>query len=233
MDSSNCAICMDTIGESNTCKLECGHTFHYTCIFQWNKNNENCPYCRNKTVPSIYNTNENNSEIDEIDEIDEIAVITEKILEETDVWIICRECNFPLEHCENCSDVFCKCSENHTNNTIKYIGKNPFDPESSETTHCSKCFIKRDELLLSYLMDDWEFDVYSMDFMVRIYDTFYKDTSKEDNTLIYINYNTYDTYEEFIEYGNTLKNSELNALNDSELNELNDSELEVQIDSWG
>jgi len=40
-----CPICMEDC-KGKTCTLECGHTFHTKCIFQWFKKNNNCPCCR-------------------------------------------------------------------------------------------------------------------------------------------------------------------------------------------
>ena len=42
----NCSICLLELGERNFTTLECGHQFHYRCIFRWNAQHNNCPVCR-------------------------------------------------------------------------------------------------------------------------------------------------------------------------------------------
>ena len=40
-----CSICLNIVGKRK-CKTECGHSFHYKCIYKWILNNDNCPLCR-------------------------------------------------------------------------------------------------------------------------------------------------------------------------------------------
>ena len=40
-----CPICLDDCS-GKTCALECGHTFHTKCIFNWLSKNKSCPCCR-------------------------------------------------------------------------------------------------------------------------------------------------------------------------------------------
>ena len=51
-----CAVCLSTINEKGSYKLECGHVFHTNCIVQWFRNsNGNCPCCwDNKKKISFY-----------------------------------------------------------------------------------------------------------------------------------------------------------------------------------
>ncbi len=42
-----CSICMEAVqGETNLAKTECGHTFHFQCLYRWNRKHTNCPLCR-------------------------------------------------------------------------------------------------------------------------------------------------------------------------------------------
>ena len=43
-----CAICLSHVGESDTCKTDCGHVFHLSCMMK--VRNTNCPLCRNELV---------------------------------------------------------------------------------------------------------------------------------------------------------------------------------------
>ena len=54
-----CAICHEDLKTSKA-TIECGHTFHYSCIFQWHQNHSTCPLCRDidETVAEINNQKE-------------------------------------------------------------------------------------------------------------------------------------------------------------------------------
>ena len=42
-----CSICMEAIAPgTNTSTTECGHTFHFQCLYRWNRKHTNCPMCR-------------------------------------------------------------------------------------------------------------------------------------------------------------------------------------------
>jgi len=42
-----CSICMQAIASTNnTSTTECGHTFHFQCLYHWNRRHSNCPLCR-------------------------------------------------------------------------------------------------------------------------------------------------------------------------------------------
>ena len=42
-----CSICMEAIDETaSLSKTECGHTFHFQCLYRWNRNHTTCPMCR-------------------------------------------------------------------------------------------------------------------------------------------------------------------------------------------
>jgi len=43
-----CAICLSNVGESDTCKTDCGHVFHLSCMMR--VRNTKCPLCRNDLV---------------------------------------------------------------------------------------------------------------------------------------------------------------------------------------
>lgn len=70
MDPKTCCICLENIETFNLKKelskavvkafhkceqnctvavLECGHYFHWGCLYTWSKIKWSCPYCRHKT----------------------------------------------------------------------------------------------------------------------------------------------------------------------------------------
>lgn len=52
-----CAICIDSIGKTNCCVLECGHVFHMNCMVKALAKKNGCPMCRACVVKS------NNAEV--------------------------------------------------------------------------------------------------------------------------------------------------------------------------
>ena len=45
--NEQCSICFDNIYLKDDCtKTMCGHMFHFECLREWNKLNQNCPNCR-------------------------------------------------------------------------------------------------------------------------------------------------------------------------------------------
>jgi hypothetical protein len=51
-----CPVCLDNIGEKNSCVTECGHTFCLKCILRAAQENTACPMCRNVLVDEPENT---------------------------------------------------------------------------------------------------------------------------------------------------------------------------------
>ena len=51
-----CPVCLDDIGEKNSCVTECGHTFCLKCILRAAQENTACPMCRNVLVDEPENT---------------------------------------------------------------------------------------------------------------------------------------------------------------------------------
>lgn len=37
---------MEAIASTNISTTECGHTFHFQCLYHWNRTHSNCPLCR-------------------------------------------------------------------------------------------------------------------------------------------------------------------------------------------
>ena len=46
MSNDVCPICLDELLGSPIQLQKCGHSFHYSCINEWYKKHNTCPYCR-------------------------------------------------------------------------------------------------------------------------------------------------------------------------------------------
>lgn len=50
METKECSICYDAIGNKNSCVTECGHQFCFKCIATSMQYNNKCPCCRSNLV---------------------------------------------------------------------------------------------------------------------------------------------------------------------------------------
>jgi len=50
METKECSICYDAIGNKNSCVTECGHQFCFKCIATSMQYNNTCPCCRSNLV---------------------------------------------------------------------------------------------------------------------------------------------------------------------------------------
>ena len=46
VETNECCICFETIGNNNNCVTKCGHAFCFECITKSLTNNNTCPCCR-------------------------------------------------------------------------------------------------------------------------------------------------------------------------------------------
>ena len=62
-DREECSICLDSLGENNTCITACGHRFHLECMLQLRSNPViRCPLCRVE-VHSRYQSSQEDREL--------------------------------------------------------------------------------------------------------------------------------------------------------------------------
>lgn len=48
-EPKECEICLEQIKKDDyICNLDCFHSFHFDCIYEWMHYKKNCPVCRNK-----------------------------------------------------------------------------------------------------------------------------------------------------------------------------------------
>ena len=50
-----CPICLDEIGDKNSCVTECGHNFCLKCLYRSLKEKNTCPMCRQALQYFTYN----------------------------------------------------------------------------------------------------------------------------------------------------------------------------------
>lgn len=48
-----CAICLETVTSNRSRTLECGHSFHKSCIKRWFSKSLQCPCCRKGSIEAL------------------------------------------------------------------------------------------------------------------------------------------------------------------------------------
>lgn len=70
-ECAECAICLETLVNTERMSLICSHVFHESCINDWLNGHETCPICRTIQPKTIHNIDDN-VEGDEYEEEEEI-----------------------------------------------------------------------------------------------------------------------------------------------------------------
>ena len=60
-----CCICFETLGKTNTCTTECGHSFCLKCMLKTYQNSNACPCCRTDLIEEEEDTASDGSDDDE------------------------------------------------------------------------------------------------------------------------------------------------------------------------
>lgn len=53
-EGETCSVCMINMSESNSRRLDCGHTFHSRCLERWKIRSSTCPLCRTPFDQPMY-----------------------------------------------------------------------------------------------------------------------------------------------------------------------------------
>ena len=108
MSQPECPVCMVAFDRDsrNTVTTECGHQFHYTCLFKWNQDNSNCPMCRHD-FEDIEKAPEPPSSGQHLPELSMTGDFIESA-REFGMRINCQECNEKVEECSTgCGRITC------------------------------------------------------------------------------------------------------------------------------
>ena len=71
-ETDKCPICLDEIGDKNSCVTECGHKFCLKCLSTALREKNTCPMCRQKLLEE----NENIKKIRSLEDINRIFAIS-------------------------------------------------------------------------------------------------------------------------------------------------------------
>lgn len=247
-NTNTCSICIAPLGNTNVCTLDCGHSFHYNCVFRWNSQHQNCPLCRHEI--NVDNPNSNNDETVQIQQIQQNlqnSINFRDIVNSSNqrgFKVQCKECESFLVECHHCKEKMCQCVSNHYNRQYEYFNmKNPFSGHDSEIHTCASCFFERDSLVLEHLnspnvnLDEYlynsNFESIGDDPYIReLYETYYVNNSNIGyNTQVYgNNFRIYRDYQSFISYIEMIHEHEINGENWNEIsNQENTNEISSSI----
>jgi hypothetical protein len=164
--SNKCSICLEVVSnETNTATLECNHTFHYKCVYNWNKLHTNCPLCRTEQVGM------NISDVVVVDASSPRQLIYRA--ESISMIVHCIDCHGIIESCEDCDNLTCHCRDNHEHFRGKNIG-------TTDHHICLECLDNRDRVLLEVLLESGPYDIYNNTHIYEIFEKYYKNDTEQD-----------------------------------------------------
>lgn len=171
--SQKCSICLEDMSNgTNTATLDCNHTFHYKCVFNWNKLHPNCPLCRGEQEGI---TDTAAGAAGAAGAAVETSTASQLVYRAEDISMVvhCRDCLGLIECCEECDHLTCHCLDNHENFRGKNIGTN-------EHHICLECLDNRDDILLQVLLESGPYDIYNNTYIIELFEKYYKnDTDQE------------------------------------------------------
>ena len=207
MSQSECPVCYQEFpkNETNVVTPECGHKFHYTCLFTWNKENPSCPLCR-KNFQHIESSPLMNRQLPTewsmADDFIESA-------EEFGMMLICRECNHKVESCANgCGRTTCFCHEGDSNN-LYITNRSPIQQQNTDYPTCVECWRQRYPIVYDYLDQQSTRDLqtdeaYDTEQMEEYYEMFFSNTNgnyvSEDGNPNGLFDSTFIDYYDFVEH---------------------------------
>jgi len=253
-----CSICMTDYKENKSkVNLGCQHSFHYSCLLQWNigdphsSNHQSCPLCRqdlgvadivSSVTHAVVRAQSRQNTLHLEQSIFASAYILLYSEQQHGILLTCKDCNHDLEECEYCCRLICRCYYSHTD-TYKYSSisaRSPFDDNLEQILEegeipimcCAKCFEERDVIVMDYLNDyHGDIDIFDNFDLYEIYYKYYKDKSVNDNSYVYqAGFPTY-TWNEFNDYCHEMYSREVLAFDQELIDNIDDSTIiDIQED---
>jgi hypothetical protein len=211
MSQPECPVCMVAFDENprNTVTTECGHQFHYTCLFNWNKDNSNCPLCRHgfqDIEPAQAPAQANVYQLPTMNDF-EVRDLVEPV-ELYGMRLTCQECNERVEKCyAGCDRLTCYCIGPQISRHI--TNRSPIQQQNTEYPTCVECWHNRYNTVHDFLDQQMTRDlmteeIYDNDQMVEYYEMFFNNTNgnyvDEDGNLTGLQETTFTDYDEFLDH---------------------------------
>ena len=209
MSQIECPVCMLEFGKDsrNTVTTECGHKFHYTCLFKWNQDNSSCPLCR-KDFEDIEPTIQPESHAQAQEEF---LLRPRDLLIPAEAYgmrLSCQRCNERVDYCSNsCGKLICYCQGPQENLHIR--NRSPIQQLNTEYPICADCWRNRyhtvhdflDQQMTRDLLTD---EMYDNEQMYEYYEMFFNNTNgnyvDENGSVSVLQHTTFTDYEDFLEH---------------------------------
>ena len=209
MSQTECPVCMVEFdkGSRNTVTTECGHKFHYSCLFKWNQDNTSCPMCRTD-FEDIENAPPPPSSGQHLPELSLAGDFIEPA-REFGMRLSCQECNEKVEECSTgCGRITCYCQGPQISQFI--TNRSPIQQQNTELPTCIECWRSRYQTIHYYLdqrmtnSDLLTDEIYETEQMEDYYEMFFNNTNgnyvDEDggNTLQHTTFTDYFDFQDHI-----------------------------------
>ena len=207
MAQTECPVCMVAFDENprNTVTTECGHKFHYNCLFNWNKDNSNCPLCRHdfQDIEPAKAPPANVYQLPTMNDL-EVRDLVEPA-ESYGMRLTCQECNERVEWCSaGCDRLTCYCQGPQISRHI--TNRSPIQQQNTDYPTCVECWRNRYNTVHDFLDQQMTRDlmteeIYDNDQMVEYYEMFFNNTNgnyvDEDGNLTGLQDSTFTDYDDF------------------------------------
>ena len=207
MSQPECPVCMVAFDRDsrNTVTTECGHQFHYTCLFKWNQDNSNCPMCRHD-FEDIEKAPEPPSGGQQLQELSMTGDFIESA-REFGMRINCQECNEKVEECSTgCGRITCYCQGPQISQFI--TNRSPIQQQNTELPTCIECWRNRYQTIYDYIEQQMTRDlltdeIYDTEQMEDYYEMFFNNTNGnyiDENGEITLENSTFTDYDDFLDH---------------------------------
>ena len=187
-----CFLCKNVVNK-NRVVTECGHIFHYNCIYKYNTNYTQCPECNNnfKYLPIKKSKSFN---------CKQLHFLTSNI----GYKLICNECNKEITKCsDECTSIFCDCNFSNLYSGTERTNRNPIQSYNSLDKTCIYCFYNRMNEVINYLIQENitnVSDLVTLEKMPRFWNMYFRNTSGITNFENSYNYPCFAEYNDFLIY---------------------------------
>ena len=246
MAQTECPVCMVSFGENphNTVTTECGHKFHYTCLFKWNQDNSSCPLCRHdfQDIEPAHAQAPNVYQLPTMNDFDVRDLV--EPAESYGMRLTCQECNERVEWCSaGCDRLTCYCQGPQISQHI--TNRSPIQQQNTEYPTCVECWRNRYNTVHDFLDQQMTRDlmteeIYDNDQMVEYYEMFFNNTNgnyvDEDGNLTGLQETTFTDYDEFLDHIRISHRRHIRATLDiprdeEETEESEDEEVETETEA--
>ena len=205
MSQTECPVCMLEFGENprNTVTTECGHKFHYSCLFKWNQDNTSCPMCRKEFDEIEQAPEPRGNGLNFIEDFQARDLVIP--VEACGMRLSCQRCNERVEFCANgCGRIVCYCQGPQFSRNI--TNRSPIQQQNTEFPTCVECWHSRYDTVLDYLdqrmtnSDLLTDEIYETEMMEEFYEMFFNNTNGnyiDDEGYETLHNSTFTDYDDF------------------------------------